>query len=732
LTIAALGSAPAPAATFPAACSGTTGDPASLVSAIDQANAVAGADTVQLGNGCRYELTAANNHWYGPNGLPAIASEMTIEGSGSTIARAPGPAFRLFFVGADESSPRTDGYVSPGPGRLTLRNLTLDNGLAQGGASGDGGGGAGMGGAIFSQGTVVIEGSTLTGNIASGGRSGCISFPCLIFPNNGGGIGADATFATGGGFGPGSFGGGSGGTVGMSAPGGGAGFRFAENGQNGTSGVPGDGGGPATGTGGSGGKTFAGSGGNGGGGGGQGGSGSGTGSGGAFGSGGRNGGGGGGGGVGGGGGHADTVCGMCGIGGGGGGGFGGGGGSAVGSPDSGRNGVGGSGGFGGGGGRGGDLMGGGGGAPGFGGGAGTSTNGGGGAGLGGAVFNMQGELTIRNSTLTGNTAIGGADNNTGPNRADGLGGAVFNMSGTFTAVGATFAANTAAEGGASIYNLVYDGVTARVGQTTLRGSIVSGGLGPVDLTSAKPAQTAGPTNLGTADAGVGEFDLVRSAAVVGTGTVTGSPLTADPLLGPLADNGGPTGTMAPAAGSPAIDAGAAFGLTTDQRGLARPSDFFSIANAGDAADIGAVELQSPDRPSGGGGGANGAPQAFGANTLVTLRLAVKRIPAKGPLPIAVSNANPFPISGAVAGRTTQRVSAAQRRRARLRLKRKTFQVGAQARKTVKLSLSRKLRRALKRDRKLSLKLTATVGDPAGTSRTVGKTVSPKLRKKRRR
>jgi hypothetical protein len=70
-------------------------------------------------------------------------------------------------------------------------------------------------------------------------------------------------------------------------------------------------------------------------------------------------------------------------------------------------------------------------------------------------------------------------------------------------------------------------------------------------------------------------------------------LTADPLLGPLQDNGGPTETMAPAAGSPAIDAGSELGETTDQRGDPRPVDFPGIANAvgGDGADIGAFEVQ---------------------------------------------------------------------------------------------------------------------------------------------
>jgi hypothetical protein len=56
----------------------------------------------------------------------------------------------------------------------------------------------------------------------------------------------------------------------------------------------------------------------------------------------------------------------------------------------------------------------------------------------------------------------------------------------------------------------------------------------------------------------------------------------DPFLGPLADNGGPTPTMALLPGSPAIDAGVPIaGVTTDQRGVARPQ--------GTAPDIGAFE-----------------------------------------------------------------------------------------------------------------------------------------------
>lgn len=55
----------------------------------------------------------------------------------------------------------------------------------------------------------------------------------------------------------------------------------------------------------------------------------------------------------------------------------------------------------------------------------------------------------------------------------------------------------------------------------------------------------------------------------------------DPGLGPLQDNGGPTRTHMPLPDSPAVDAGAAHGYDTDQRGYARV--------VGAAADIGSVE-----------------------------------------------------------------------------------------------------------------------------------------------
>jgi hypothetical protein len=65
-------------------------------------------------------------------------------------------------------------------------------------------------------------------------------------------------------------------------------------------------------------------------------------------------------------------------------------------------------------------------------------------------------------------------------------------------------------------------------------------------------------------------------------------LNSDPLLLPLAENGGRTPTHALAPGSPAIDAGGAECEPTDQRGVPRPQDGDSDGTA--LCDIGAFEL----------------------------------------------------------------------------------------------------------------------------------------------
>lgn len=113
-----------------------------------------------------------------------ITSTITIVGptpNGITLARSGASNFRLFRVTSS--------------GNLTLRNVTLGNGVAKGGhgtldscfpdcGGAGGGGGAGMGGAIFNEGTVTIENSTLQSNQAIGG---------------GGGVGGDGGSGNGGG-----------------------------------------------------------------------------------------------------------------------------------------------------------------------------------------------------------------------------------------------------------------------------------------------------------------------------------------------------------------------------------------------------------------------------------------------------------------------------------------------------------------------------------------------------
>ena len=76
-----------------------------------------------------------------------------------------------------------------------------------------------------------------------------------------------------------------------------------------------------------------------------------------------------------------------------------------------------------------------------------------------------------------------------------------------------------------------------------------------------------------------------------TGDTTGNIIGVDPMLGPLADNGGPTLTMEPLPGSPAIDAGSCSDQTRDQRGLPRPVDDPGAPNVDDGCDVGAVEKQ---------------------------------------------------------------------------------------------------------------------------------------------
>jgi CSLREA domain-containing protein len=106
---------------------------------------------------------------------------------------------------------------------------------------------------------------------------------------------------------------------------------------------------------------------------------------------------------------------------------------------------------------------------------------------------------------------------------------------------------------------------------------------------------------------------------------TGDQTGANPQLGALASNGGPTRTMALTAGTPAVDsADPKCDVTADQRGVSRPQ--------GPRCDIGAFELQVatpatptplPSPPVTGQGPARGGP------SLVALILALLALPLVG-------------------------------------------------------------------------------------------------------
>ena len=185
-------------------------------------------------------------------------------------------------------------------------------------------------------------------------------------------------------------------------------------------------------------------------------------------------------------------------------------------------------------------------------------------GSGGAIFNYGGSVAIANSTLAGNTAQG---------EGSGQGGGLFNYNGTVTIGNSTIDANTADQGG-GIYNLG-DAATATL---NLSSSIVANSSnGATDFVG----QTINDGTSTTA----GTNNLIGSQVGFAGGIFT----SADPNLGALANNGGPTQTMALLSGSPALDSGInPLGLTADQLGSPR--------NSGEATDIGAFEYAAPIPP----------------------------------------------------------------------------------------------------------------------------------------
>jgi fibronectin-binding autotransporter adhesin len=189
---------------------------------------------------------------------------------------------------------------------------------------------------------------------------------------------------------------------------------------------------------------------------------------------------------------------------------------------------------------------------------------GGSAQSGGGLYNSGGNLSLTNVTISGNSAISGGglfnhgaasltDVTVSGNSATYGGGLFSNRPSTLSDV--TVSGNSARFGG-GIYNY---GSTMSLTNVTVSGNSATstgGGLrnyhGTTSLTN---TIVAGNTVGG---------DIFGSYS--GTHNLVGG----NPMLAPLGDYGGPTFTMPPLPGSPAINAGTGSGTpATDQRGFAR-------------------------------------------------------------------------------------------------------------------------------------------------------------------
>ncbi len=222
---------------------------------------------------------------------------------------------------------------------------------------------------------------------------------------------------------------------------------------------------------------------------------------------------------------------------------------------------------------------------------GPAGSGGDGGGLAVSLF-PSASLTVTNTTISGNTA-------------GNQGGGLVNDARNVSISNSTISGNTAVNGGGGLSMGAFPGATLTIANSTIAfnsdtsgngGGIIATG-GAVSLTStiianntSGGASTADDIKLtgGTID-GASSFNLVGDAATAGglTNGIKNNIIGQDPLLAPLASNGGPTQTHALLAGSPAIDTGAAISsLTIDQRG----SVFARLIDA--APDIGAYERQT--------------------------------------------------------------------------------------------------------------------------------------------
>lgn len=225
--------------------------------------------------------------------------------------------------------------------------------------------------------------------------------------------------------------------------------------------------------------------------------------------------------------------------------------------------------------------------------------------LGGGIRN-DGDLTLDKVTIKDNTA-----------RAA---GGIYSNGGTLNVIDSTVSGNSAASDNANVGGVLQSGGIAKITNSTISGNRagqINGGVAASEaalvniLNSTISSNTSSRLGGGILTAGPASLVTVKNTIVADnttdncdTAQLSGGIISSqgnnissdgscgfthptdkqntDPLLGPLANNGGPTDTHALLAGSPAIDAGSNTGCpAADQRGVRRPQ--------GPRCDIGAFE-----------------------------------------------------------------------------------------------------------------------------------------------
>ncbi|HEX3294028.1 MAG TPA: choice-of-anchor Q domain-containing protein [Solirubrobacterales bacterium] len=234
--------------------------------------------------------------------------------------------------------------------------------------------------------------------------------------------------------------------------------------------------------------------------------------------------------------------------------------------------------------------------------------------LGGAILDVNAELYLTESVLTGNEAYaGGALYEAGQTGDEGRYTLV-----TFSTLSHNTAQYAGAIGSRYSWGLIgastlYDNTAYGLGgaittylnaggsvfDSTVSGNdaYATGGLLAYYAFTANSIfanNTAAPGNATDVYSAnlYADFDLVENPGVttlIGSSNITGT----DPQLGGLANNGGPTPTLRQAARSPVVDQGSSYpNVDVDQRFSGRPVDITDVPNApgGNGADIGALEL----------------------------------------------------------------------------------------------------------------------------------------------